>query len=348
MRHLCSIIRPHMLEAVAVRGDEGQRRVAQGLLAEGERVRTRRAAASLESGVAVAERVSGIAAPTNRVHDAKNGSDLPGQMVWESAKDAPESDDPAVMEAWTFAQETATFYRDVLERDSLDGRGMDLVSSVHYLTDHNNAYWDGAQMIYGDGDGTLFTRLTASLSVVGHELTHGVVQHSGGLVYRDQSGALNESVADVFGVLVEQHRKGEEAHQATWLVGAEVFTPEIQGDALRSLAAPGLAYDDPVLGKDPQPYHLDDYAVTSADNGGVHGNSGIPNHAFYLFARALGGRAFERAGQVWYDALQGIDPHATFSDFAEKTVVAAWARYGAGSKEATFAKRAWHLVGVAL
>ncbi|HEY8525872.1 MAG TPA: M4 family metallopeptidase [Acidimicrobiales bacterium] len=342
----CSIIPPHMLEAIAVRGDGEQREAAQAALAQSELVRSRRVDAVRAEGVAVAPRLSGLAAPNNRVHDAKSGGDLPGELVWESAKDAPESDDPAVVEAWTFAHATAQFYAEVLERNSLDGAGMDLVSTVHYLRNHNNAYWNGAQMLYGDGDGVLFSRLTGSLSVVGHELTHGVIQHSGGLVYRDQPGALNESIADVFGTLVEQHKQGVEAHEASWLVGAEVFTPEVQGDALRSLAAPGLAYDDPVLGRDPQPYHMDDFVVTTADNGGVHINSGIPNHAFYLLAQYLGGRAWERAGQIWYDALQGLDPHATFSTFAEATVVAAWGRYGGGSREAAFTKRAWHLVGV--
>jgi Zn-dependent metalloprotease len=349
MGECCSIIPPHMLEAIAVRGDDEQRREARALLDEGERVRTRRVTAELDAGIAVAARVQGLAAPTSRVHDAGEGSDLPGEQVWESAKDAPDSDDPALNEAWAFAQATTTFYADVLERNSLDGNGMDLVSTVHYLRKHNNAYWNGAQMLYGDGDGTLFTRLTASLSVVGHELTHGVVQHSGGLVYRDQSGALNESVADVFGCLVEQHDQGAEAGDATWLVGAEVFTPEVAGDALRSLAAPGMAYDDPVLGRDPQPYHMSDLVVTTADNGGVHVNSGIPNHAFYLLAGYLGGRAWERAGQIWYDAIQAIrNPHATFAEFAEATVVAAWGRFGGGSREAAFTRRSWHLVGVAV
>ena len=111
------------------------------------------------------------------------------------------------------------------------------------------------------------------------------------------------SIADVFGALTEQYGEGQTADQATWLIGEGLFTEAVEGRALRSMSAPGTAYDDDVLGKDPQPGHLDDYVETTDDNGGVHLNSGIPNRALFLVADALGGRAWERAGQVWYDTL---------------------------------------------
>lgn len=190
---------------------------------------------------------------------------------------------------------------------------MTLISTVHHRKKYDNAFWNGQQMAYGDGD--LFEPLTRSLSVIGHELSHGVVQFSGGLVYQDQSGALNEHFADVFGCLTEQFKKNQSAAEASWLVGAEIIGQNIQGDALRSMKEPGLAYDDHLLGKDPQPYHMSNFVITSRDNGGVHINSGIPNHAFYLLSMMLGGNAWDKAGHIWYDALQHIaNPHATFVD----------------------------------
>src|SRR5690606_37493232 len=156
-------------------------------------------------------------------------------------------------------------------------------------------------MVFGDGDGEIFRRFTSSLSVVGHELTHGVTQYTSNLVYRGQSGTLNESVSDVFGALVEQFSAGQRTETASWLIGEGLFTDQVEGRALRSLKAPGTAYDDDILGADPQPDHMDGYITTDDDNGGVHLNSGIPNRAFYLVADSVGGHAWERAGRIWYD-----------------------------------------------
>ena len=161
--------------------------------------------------------------------------------------------------------------------------------------DYDNAFWDGTQMVFGDGDGVIFLPFTRSVDVIGHELAHGVTQYTSGLNYQDQSGALNESVSDVFGVLVKQRLLGQTADQADWLVGAELLAPGVNGVALRSMAAPGTAYDDPRLGKDPQPGHMRDYVDTTDDNGGVHINSGIPNKAFHVARddprrQRLGGR----------------------------------------------------------
>ena len=171
---------------------------------------------------------------------------------------------------------------------------MRLEGYVHRGTKYNNAFWDGQEMVFGDGDGRVFTDFTGSLDVIGHELTHGVTEFTAGLEYHNQSGALNESLSDVFGSLVKQWKLGQTADQADWLVGVEVFTPMIEADALRSLKEPGTAYDNALLGKDPQPGHMSDYVelpdTDDGDNGGVHVNSGIPNKAFYLTAVGIGGR----------------------------------------------------------
>jgi Zn-dependent metalloprotease len=218
---------------------------------------------------------------------------------------------------------------------------------VHYGRQYDNAFWDGGQMVFGDGDGQVFGRFTASLSVIGHELAHGVTQYTADLVYEGQSGALNESVSDVFGALVEQHSRGQSAAEATWLIGEGLFTDEVQGSALRSMKAPGTAYDDDVLGKDPQPATMDDYVDTAEDNGGVHLNSGIPNHAFYLVATALGGNAWDRAGPIWYDTVTGgLPATSTFAQFAAATTAAAAQRFGPGSPEQRAVADAWSTVGL--
>ena len=212
--------------------------------------------------------------------------------------DAP-TGDVAVDEAYDGLGATFALFWEAYQRNSIDDAGMPLDATVHYDQDYDNAFWDGTQMVFGDGDGELFNRFTISLDVIGHELTHGVTEKESGLAYFNQSGALNESISDVFGSLVKQRLLGQTADQADWLIGAELLTAKVNGVALRSMKAPGTAYDDPVLGKDPQPGHMNDFVRTNQDNGGVHINSGIPNRAFYLAATAIGGKAWDQAGQIW-------------------------------------------------
>jgi Zn-dependent metalloprotease len=136
----------------------------------------------------------------------------------------------------------------VFGRRSIDGKGMRLDSTVHYGTRFENAMWNGRQMVYGDGDGRIFNRFTASLDVIGHELTHGVTQFSTALGYSGQTGALNEHLSDAFGIMVKQYKHDLSASDSDWLIGAELFGPGVNSKGVRSMAAPGTAYDDPVLG----------------------------------------------------------------------------------------------------
>jgi Zn-dependent metalloprotease len=225
---------------------------------------------------------------------------------------------------------------------------MPLRGVVHFGEDYPNAFWDGRRMVFGDGDGELFGRFTRSLDVIGHELGHGVIEDEAALEYHGQPGALNEHVADVAGIMVKQRSLGQTVDQADWLIGADVLGPEFEGAALRSMKAPGTAYDDPVLGVDPQPAHYDDYVRTFEDNGGVHVNSGIPNRAFYLLASHLGGPSWLAAGQIWYDALRSplLTTTATFQQFARLTQRAAVQRFGPGSGEADAVREAWEEVGL--
>lgn len=283
--------------------------------------------------------------PDRTVSDAAGSESLPGRTVRREGDDP--SGDVAVDEAYDGLGATYALYSQVYGRASIDGAGLPLLASVHYGTSYDNAFWDGGQMVFGDGDGQVFGRFTASLSVIGHELTHGVTQYTANLDYQGQSGALNESVSDVFGALVEQYARGQSAATASWLIGVGLFTDQVEGEALRSMKAPGTAYDDDVLGKDPQPADMSGYVETSDDNGGVHLNSGIPNRAFYLVASALGGNAWDRAGQIWYDTLTGgLAGSASFVDFAAATASAASARYGSDSAEHRAVLDAWSTVGV--
>lgn len=271
---------------------------------------------------------------------------LPGKLVRSEGQ--KRTGDPATDEAYDGAGATYDFYREVFGRDSVDGKGMRLDSTVHFGRDYDNAFWNGRQMVYGDGDGELFQRFTRALDVIGHELTHGVVQFEADLEYQGESGALAESFADVFGALVKQWRLGQTAAEADWLVGKGLFTRKVKGRAIRSMKAPGSAYDDPVLGKDPQPGHLRDLVETTDDNGGVHVNSGIPNRAFYETAVRLGGHAWMGAGRIWYDAMVSrLRGSSTFREAAEATAAEAARRFGTRSVEADAVRAGWSAVGVA-
>lgn len=289
-------------------------------------------------------------APGDTIHrivsDAKNLRSLPGTRVRNEGEATV--DDIAVNEAYVGLGCTYNLYRDVYDRASIDGENMPLLATVHYGKNYDNAFWDSSQLVFGDGDGQIFNRFTASLSVIGHELTHGVTQYTANLVYRGQSGALNESVSDVFGALVEQYAHQQSAEDASWLIGQGLFTDEVEGTALRSMKSPGTAYDDDVLGKDPQPATMDGYVQTDDDNGGVHLNSGIPNHAFYLTATAIGGMAWEKAGRIWYNTLTGgmLSATSNFSQFAKATLSTASRCHGAESAEHRAVADAWDAVGV--
>lgn len=187
-------------------------------------------------------------------------------------------------------------------------------------------------MIFGDGDGVIFTDFTDELDVVGHELAHGVTQYSANLEYQGESGALNESLSDCFGSMIRQYKLKQSSVDADWLIGKKLLAKGVNGVALRSMKAPGSAYDDPKLGgKDPQPDNYANLVITSSDNGGVHINSGIPNKAFYLACIALGGNSWDRAGKIWYQTLTGgkLSSDAQFQDFADLTVSVAASLYGA-------------------
>ncbi|MGR4067433.1 M4 family metallopeptidase [Billgrantia sp. C5P2] len=331
---------PYLLERIASAGSAHLSECARHTLLVDRQFRARAGAAALPEGsVRRGE-------PVRYVHSAEQQQILPGRLIRGEGEGA--SGDSAVDEAYHGLGATYRLYWEVYERHSIDDDGMALLATVHYGRDYENAFWDGQQMVFGDGDGELFNRFTVALDIVAHELTHGVIQHEAALAYAGQSGALNESLCDVFGSLVRQYRLEQSVDEADWLIGKGLFTERVAGRALRSMARPGTAYDDPLLGRDPQPDHMDAFVVTEADSGGVHINSGIPNRAFHLTAMALGGHAWERAGRIWYDTLvdRRLEQDSDFAAFATLTLDNAERRYGAMSQEATAVREGWRRVGV--
>jgi Zn-dependent metalloprotease len=335
---VCSILPPHILRKLADK-PELRDRVLRNL-AITEQLRGFRQAfvlpmLALQPG------------PKRRtIFDAQNTANLPGTQVRDEGE--PSAADVAVNEAYDYSGDTYDFYLQVFNRNSVDDHGLTLTSTVHYDNAYDNAFWNGQQMIYGDGDGQYFQRFTICLDVIGHELTHGVTQNEAQLVYSGQPGALNESISDVFGSLVKQWANKQTADQADWLIGAGLFTNAVQGKALRSMSDPGTAYDDPNIGKDPQPATMADYVNTNQDNGGVHINSGIPNRAFFLAAKAIGGYAWQKAGLIWYRTLTGaLNPNADFQTMADATVTMAGSLFGENSAEQGAVRDAWSTVGIA-
>lgn len=255
------------------------------------------------------------------VYDSKNQWELPLAEQVRGESDPAVGSPQNANTAYDHVGEVRSFYADTFDRDSIDNRGMSINVYVNYGVDFDNAFWDNENIVLGNGDGMIFTDFCKSPDVMGHELTHGVVQYTANLDYQGQSGALNEHFADVFGSLIEQRMRKEDAGTANWLIGDEVMAEDLFGEALRSMAHPGTAYDNPTMGKDPQPAHMSKYFAGPEDNQGVHINSGIPNRAFYLVATELG---TAHAGQIWYAGLQNLWATAKFEDAA--SVLSAQAR----------------------
>jgi len=293
--------------------------------------------------------------------DYRNGTSSAYRFV-----DSDDVWNTATQRAAVEAHYAAEHYMDFLGRlgrDGIDGSGgpgyytsaqgaVPLISNlVHYSSSYNNAFWNGQYMTYGDGDGTTFSPLV-TIDIVGHEMTHGVTERTAGLVYMGESGALNESISDVFGALLERDVRGESA--ATWKIGEEAYTPGVAGDALRYMDNPHQAGNYGYTSDD-DPDHYSERYTGSGDNGGVHINSGIANKAFYLLAKggthhrggSMTGIGADDAGRIWFKALTSYMTSSTnFAGARTATVNAANALFGATSTQALATAQSWCLVGV--
>ncbi len=275
-------------------------------------------------------------APAITVFDCKQSTSLPGAPVSNPGS----SSDATAKRAFTETTGVAKFYKAVFGRDSVDNAGKTLMSSVHYSKGYNNAFWNGNQMVYGDGDGKIFIDFTGSSDVIGHELTHGVTQYTAGLNYTNEPGGLNESVSDVFGSMFRQWETGQTTAQADWLIGPGIMGPAAKAKGytcLRDMANPGAAHC-----LSPQPSLYKDYKPGMDP----HDSSGIPNHAFYLIAMAIGGKSWEKAGQIWYNALLGAKKTTNFKSFANLTVTATKKLYPKDAATLKAVQNGWKSVGV--
>lgn len=337
---ICTVIPPHMQRHIA----QGRDAVVAGMhhrsgVLQNTRMPIASPAALLPSGIGPR-----ATRKERRVFDAGGGELLPGRIVLDEAGPRT-STDPAAVNVFAYCGMTYDFYANNFFRNSIDDKGMRLDATVHFGTGYVNACWNGRQLVLGDGDGRLFLGFT-SPEVVAHELTHGVIQHSARLPYAGQAGAVAEHLCDACGITARDWWLGREASQSDWLIGTGVFSPAVMGTAIRSMMNPGTAYDDPVLGRDPQPAHMRDYVDAPRDNGGVHVNSGILNRAYALAAVALGGCYWNTVGRVWYRVMTGtLLPQTTFRSFANDTVRVAGELFGRGEVQQTVAD-AWAEVGV--
>jgi len=342
-RHSLACILPPDLLVELARGADPQR---QGALLRTMELdhsfRQVRAELAGRRGPQISRLTAGGGVPHRMIYDQAHSTSSHLGTLARAEGQGPVAD-ASINQAYDNFGYTYTLYWDVFHRDSIDDQGQEIDGLVHFGTNYDNAFWDGAgHMFFGDGDGQLLTDTTKGTDVIGHELTHGVTQHEANLTYAGQSGALNESISDVFGSLVKQYHLGQSADKADWLIGADIVGPELS-PALRSMKDPGHANPH-----DNQPASMDGYVHTSSDNGGVHTNSGIPNHAFYIVATTLGGNAWEAPGQIWYDTLTSprLQPNATFTRFATLTLRQARQRYGATSREADAVRTGWDAVKV--
>jgi Zn-dependent metalloprotease len=295
------------------------------------------------------------------LYDSQQTNREPGTQLFVEG-DLPANPDAYAKQVYDNFGSTFKFYSEVLSRNSIDNNGMNLIGSVHFDEDnsetegYDNAFWDGTEMCFGDGDPQIFNTFTESLDITGHELTHGVTENTANLWYEYQSGALNESISDVFGSMVKQYAYKQKAKDADWLIGEGLFRDPEGARALRDMANPGTAYNNnKYIGSDPQPKDMDGYVdlpnTDEGDFGGVHTNSGIPNRAFYLAATGVGEYSWEPAGKIWYAAL--TDPslklpknttNRTFKIFADLTIKHAQEIGGSAAVDAV--NKAWKTVKV--
>ncbi len=332
--HGSPFIPPYLLEELKVRNPE-----------DPSIVYTMNKTAEIEKTMFVMPAATAEAGNTNakiEIYDAKGKEERPGQKA-RFEGDRP-SGDKEVDSCFEFSLAIRKFYKEIFSRNSIDGKGMRMISTVNFGNGFNNAFWDGVQVTFGrPGPSSPFSTFVL-LDIAGHEVTHGVTQKDTNLNYYGQAGALNESLSDVFGCLIVQYVRKQTANQANWLVGDGIWKKDIKGRALRDMLNPGTAYDDPKVGKDPQPAHMKDYIKTQRDNGGVHYNSGIPNRAFALFARDIGGYAWKEPGQIWYKARSLAGKNPSFAQFAHATLEAAKTLGYEGDLGKL--KNAWTKVGV--
>lgn len=280
-----------------------------------------------------------VATAKRQTHTCNNTTKLPGQLLLDDV--ITSSGNASANAAHKYALVTHSFFAQFLNRDSIDGKGMTLISSVNYDKELANAFWNSKGMAYGDGDGKYFIGFANDITVVAHELSHGVTQHTCGLWYQSESGAANESFSDVIGVCVRHWNEGQnDPLTANWLIGDKCVGPKFPGKALRSFKNE-KAYDN-----DPQPKHMKNKYNGSSDNFGVHYNSGILNRAFFELCVLMNEHSYGRPLQIKWSAHQTLKPWSGFKAIAKAEYKAALALYG--KDVADKVKQAYSIVGISI
>ncbi len=295
----CLIVPPHILEQLAKLGNTSCKKT----LNDTHRIFQKRN--TILNNLLIREIAEGEG--DRYIYDSQNLSQQRVALVRKEGEDA--ANDEAVDKAYETSGFVRDFFKDTFGLNSIDDNGLDVISNVHYGKDYNNAFWDGDEMTYGDGDGKEFKDFASAIDVVAHELAHGITQFLANLEYRSQSGALNEHFSDVFGTIIKQKYLQQDIAEADWLIGDTVVTDAFPGVAIRSMKAPGTANDF-----DTQPDHMDNYYTGNADNQGVHINSGIPNKAFYLSCLEIG---LDECALIWFDTLRALWRTADFNDMLD-------------------------------
>lgn len=298
-KHTCHIVPPHILEELAKRGNTSCKKT----LNDRHRIHAKRNAAL--NNLLLRELDEGDG--DRFIYDCQNRTQQRVELVRKEGDKA--TDDESVDNAYETSGFVRDYFKETFGLNSIDDNGLDIISNVHYGKDYNNAFWDGDEMTYGDGDGKEFKDFASAIDVVAHELAHGITQFLANLEYRSQSGALNEHFSDVFGTIIKQKYLKQDISEADWLIGDTVVTEEFPGVAIRSMKAPGTANDF-----DSQPDHMDNYYSGNADNQGVHINSGIPNKAFYLSCLEIG---LDECALIWFETLKVLWRTADFNDMLE-------------------------------
>lgn len=298
-KHRCFIIPPHILEELAKRGNISCKKT----LNDTNRILQKRNA--VLNNLLVREVAEGEG--DRFIYDSQNRTQQRVELVRKEK--GPATEDESVDKAYETSGFVRDYFKDTFGLNSIDDNGLDIISNVHYGKEYNNAFWDGDEMTYGDGDGKEFKDFASAIDVVAHELAHGITQFLANLEYQSQSGALNEHFSDVFGTIIKQKYLKQDIANADWLIGDTVVTEEFPGVAIRSMKDPGTANDF-----DSQPYHMDNYYSGNADNQGVHINSGIPNKAFYLSCLEIG---LDECALIWFETLKVLWRTADFNDMLD-------------------------------
>jgi len=299
----CTIIPPHILEELAKRGNTSCKQT----LNDTQRILQKRN--TVLNNLLIQEEKVGKG--DRYIYDSFNTYKQRVELI-RKENDA-EVDDATVNEVYDMSGFVKDYFKTTFDLNSIDNKGLDVISNIRYGKEYNNAFWDGDEMTYGEGDGIQFKNFTKAIDVIAHELMHGVTQFLANLEYKGQSGALNEHFSDVFGTIIKQKYLKDDINCADWLIGDLIVTDKFPGKAIRSMKAPGTANDF-----DNQPDHMDNYYDGLSDNQGVHINSGIPNRAFYLTALEIG---IDDSAILWFETLKVLWRTANFNDLVDTLLV---------------------------